>query len=120
MRDKCYDCIHRRDVAGSAHSACAHPVTDATRSSRFMQLAGAVGKRGGDELMAMASQFDEGPQRAADALGIRANYHGIRNGWFIWPVNFDPVWLEHCSGFTAQESATNDPAVDPHAGTSTE
>lgn len=24
---------------------------------------------------------------------------GIRNGWFLHPFNFDPVWLEECSGF---------------------
>ena len=22
--------------------------------------------------------------------------HGIKNGWVIYPSNFDPVWLEHC------------------------
>lgn len=26
--------------------------------------------------------------------------HGIRNGWFRWPVNFDPVWLVSCDGFS--------------------
>jgi hypothetical protein len=106
VRDKCYDCVYRRDVPGSAHSACAHPATEATRRSPFMQLAGAVGKRGGDQLMALAQQHGEGPQQAASALGIRANYHGISQGWFVWPVNFDPVWLEHCDGFTASESVT--------------
>lgn len=75
-----------------------------------MQLAGAVGKRGGDQLMAMAAEFDEGPQRAADALKIRANFHGIKNGWFVWPVNFDPVWLEHCDGFTAKPDSSGEAA----------
>ncbi len=102
MRAKCYDCVHRGEVPGSAHSSCQHPATAQTHKSPFMKLAGAVGKRGGDHLMAMASEFDEGPQRAADALKIRANYHGIKNGWFVWPVNFDPVWLENCEGFTAK------------------
>ncbi len=96
---KCYDCVYRREVPGSAHSSCAHPATDETRRSPFMLLAGAVGKRGGPSLTAMASEFGEGPQRAANTLGIRANYHGIKNGWFVWPVNFDPIWLENCDGF---------------------
>lgn len=26
--------------------------------------------------------------------------HGIRNGWFFWPVNFDPTWLQSCDGFS--------------------
>ena len=37
-------------------------------------------------------------------LNIEANYHGIRNGWFYWPLNFDPVWLENCDGFEKRES----------------
>jgi hypothetical protein len=30
--------------------------------------------------------------------------HGICNGWFIWPINFDPVWLENCDGFESKEA----------------
>jgi hypothetical protein len=33
-------------------------------------------------------------------LAIKGNDHGIRSGWFMWPVNFDPVWLENCNGFS--------------------
>jgi hypothetical protein len=33
------------------------------------------------------------------ALGIKANETGVRRGWFLWPFNFDPVWLEECSGW---------------------
>lgn len=25
--------------------------------------------------------------------------HGIKNGWFLHPFNFDPVWLRYCDGF---------------------
>lgn len=105
MKPDCYACIHRREVPGDAHSECVHPATEGSRTTPFMQLAGIMGKRGGDQLMAMANHFGEGPQPAADALHIKANYHGIRNGWFVWPVNFDPVWLERCDGFTPRESA---------------
>ncbi len=31
---------------------------------------------------------------------VSANEHGIRKGWFMWPVNFDPVWLTSCDGFS--------------------
>jgi len=27
--------------------------------------------------------------------------------WFIWPVNFDPVWLENCDGFEPKEVGTS-------------
>lgn len=30
---------------------------------------------------------------------VTGNEHGKRNGWFFWPYNFDPVWLESCTGF---------------------
>lgn len=111
MKPNCYECVYRQDVPGSAHSACGHPATAQTQRSPFMQLAGAVGKRGGNELMAMAEQFSEGPQRAATALKIQANFHGIKNGWFVWPVNFDPVWLENCDGFTAKPSGARPEGV---------
>ena len=34
--------------------------------------------------------------RGANVTGAA---HGIKMGWFLWPVNFDPVWLESCDGF---------------------
>ena len=33
----------------------------------------------------------------------KGNAHGIRHGWFRWPYNFDPLWLEACDGFEAKE-----------------
>jgi len=30
---------------------------------------------------------------------VTATIHGIRQGWFYWPVNFDPTWLLTCDGF---------------------
>ena len=74
---KCYDCIHRVEVLGSVHSSCQHPAT---------------GRRSG-----MISMHGSG--KAAAELGIVGAKHGIINGWFLWPVNFDPIWLESCNGF---------------------
>jgi hypothetical protein len=29
-----------------------------------------------------------------------ANPHGIKNGWFNFPIDFDPVWIEgQCEGY---------------------
>ena len=33
-----------------------------------------------------------------DAI-VKGNPHGIKMGWFVWPYNFDPVWLVSCNGF---------------------
>lgn len=38
-------------------------------------------------------------------LFVKSNEHGVRNGWFIWPFNFDPIWLESCSAYTAKNQA---------------
>ncbi len=70
-KSNCYQCKHRRDLAGDCHSRCAHP----------RALSG------------------------ADGLGIVGTRHGIERGWFFWPFNFDPVWLEACDGFESKEEA---------------
>ncbi len=66
----CYKCSYRHNLPGDANSCCQHPLL-------------------GDITI----------QEAIDKLGIKANYHGIKNGWFNFPSNFDPVWLEECNGF---------------------
>jgi hypothetical protein len=30
---------------------------------------------------------------------VKGNEQGKKNGWFAYPFNFDPVWLENCDGF---------------------
>ena len=58
----CYECEHRHDLIGDAHSSC-------------------------DAL-------------SANVIG---NRHGIEHGWFFWPFNFDPTWLEMCDSFKQKE-----------------
>lgn len=31
---------------------------------------------------------------------VEGSPHGIKNGWFYWPLLFDPTWLVSCDGFT--------------------
>ena len=31
---------------------------------------------------------------------VNGHPHGIRSGWFMWPINFDPTWLVSCDGFS--------------------
>jgi hypothetical protein len=34
--------------------------------------------------------------------------HGVRNGWFLYPINFDPVWkAKLCANYEAKEKAIN-------------
>jgi hypothetical protein len=32
-------------------------------------------------------------------INVKGNPRGIKNGWFTFPFNFDPLWLEECDGF---------------------
>ena len=86
----CYDCKHRDGIPGGAHSRCRHPAVDDT--SPLGELVALMGKRAG-------AYFDE-----SNPLGVTGNPHGIRQGWFNWPFNFDPIWLESCNGFQKDES----------------
>ena len=85
----CYKCEHRGGVAGSAHSCCEHP-----------KIAHLVKNPFGEILATFASVRRVHPIMAGDEkLNVKGNLHGIKMGWFNWPYNFDPVWLENCDGF---------------------
>jgi hypothetical protein len=71
-KPNCYECKWRKDLIGDCHSECAHP------------------KALTDLLTSMAQ---------GKALPIIANAHGVINGWFCWPMNFDPIWLESCERY---------------------
>lgn len=88
MSDKpnCYRCVHRRNVPGSAHSACVHPKTEKSHEQKMLAIIATMG--GGIPEV-----------RGAVELGVKANARGIANGWFAWPFNFDPTWLEECDGY---------------------
>ena len=73
----CYTCAHRRNLVGDAHSSCA--------------ALGAIGLFVSKYFIIGESEF------LAGDIHIRGNTHGVRSGWFIWPINYDPVWLEICS-----------------------
>ena len=34
---------------------------------------------------------------------VRGYQHGIDNGWFLWPLNFDPAWLTECDRFDLKD-----------------
>ena len=77
----CYKCKYRENVPGDAHSCCCYPGNDTT-------------------IFAILSQSN---MLQAIKLEIKADAYGIRRGWFMWPINFDPVWLKSCKGYTPKE-----------------
>jgi len=80
----CYKCIYRGTVPGDAHSCCCHPEAKGNNIFDFF-------------LYMKENKIAKGK------LNIKGNQHGINMGWFMWPCNFDPVWLENCDGFTKKE-----------------
>lgn len=42
----------------------------------------------------------------------KGNPHGIKNGWYYFPINFDPVWIiKECSAFSIEKD--NEMVIDP-------
>ena len=33
---------------------------------------------------------------------VKGNDYGRRSGWFFFPYDFDPVWLEECNSFESK------------------
>ena len=85
MKPNCYECKFRGSVPGSTHSNCKHPQN---------------GQSLDDPVSSLIALLGRGTLPQPDTnLNIKGNPHGIRNNWFNWPWNFDPVWLESCDGF---------------------
>lgn len=87
MKPNCYTCKHRRQLEDDAHSACDHP-----RIGKDQRIITPVHIMLGNDSPAMKR------------LNITANKHGIAKGWFMWPINFDPTWLESCDGHEQEEN----------------
>ena len=77
-KPNCYECKHRRVIPGDTHSSCHYPGTESSLLDAFLPK----------------------EVRLATRLNITGHPHSIKNGWFTWPINFDPVWLLSCDGFT--------------------
>lgn len=99
MKPDCYKCRWRGRLQGDAHSKCCHPYNRDIINDPFTNLMGVFASVGRIEMPEM-------PYLADNRLKIKANPTGIRGGWFHYPVNFDPTWLENCAGF--EELREND------------
>jgi hypothetical protein len=88
----CYACKHRAPVGGDTHSCCLHPKNQEMFDNPLAQV-----------MANFAGVGRVDPVFIETGLNIKANPHGVRMGWFNWPFNFDPVWLESCDGFEAKQ-----------------
>lgn len=86
MENNCYSCQYRGTIPGDAHSCCKHPKLPSE-----------------DFLSALIALIEGEYTKAAGELNIQANPYGVKSGWFMWPANFDPIWLRNCNGFKSKE-----------------
>lgn len=98
----CFTCIHRGTVCGSAHSSCkvfddkeaikSATILNAMKASMFQHTTNFSGLvltfEGRDEQIPVQDWYE----------------HGIRNGWALFPLNFDPVWLKYCLFYSKLEN----------------
>jgi hypothetical protein len=76
-RSQCYSCQHKSNgFPGSALNSCSF------YKEMFAQL-----KHG--KLMSLSAQYSPELRK----LMPQGEYHGIKNGWYNFPVNYDPVWM---------------------------
>ena len=75
-QNDCYKCKHRQRIPGSAHSACG-----------LLQ-----GREAIEVAMKMASGIIIQIQKEGVDL-IEFDPVGIKGGWCLWPVDFDPTWV---------------------------
>ena len=92
-KPNCFGCKWKKNIPGDAHVCCTHP-------DNLIDM--------DDPLASLLSVLSGGGRGAIgevpNALNVVGNPHGIRRGWFNWPFNFDPTWLENCDGFTQKEN----------------
>lgn len=81
MKPDCYECIYREDLVNSAHSCCKHPAA----TIRYLD-----------------------PPVELSEIKVIGNPIGIKYNWFNFPYDFDPVWLEFCSGFKSKTEVSTD------------
>jgi hypothetical protein len=46
--------------------------------------------------------FAREPQEPV-TIRVSLNEHGVKNGWAMWPFNFDPIWVDACNCFRSTE-----------------
>lgn len=87
LKPNCYECKHRRSLVWDAHSECIHP---------RIELA--------DRFLSPLALMNGGRSGSMKRLNISGDEHGVKSGWFNWPLNFDPTWLKTCEGFEQKEA----------------
>jgi len=93
MEKKCYTCAFRGEVPGSAHSCC-HAIRSMFENPNdqravILEASAAFGVDSKSERFLTEQQLK-------GIKSVEVNEWGKKNGWALWPLNFDPTWIEKC------------------------
>lgn len=93
MKEKpnCYKCKYRGEIPGDAHSCCNHPKNEESLKDPLLGM------------LAIFASVGRVPPINSGGLKVKGNPHGVKKGWFNYPFNFDPTWLEECEGFEPKD-----------------
>ena len=95
MEAICNNCRHRGTVPNSVHSSCHHPLATEIISNSGL-LFSMMKSITGDSELGYTGDLE---------IELKKGYEGyaIDSGYFIWPINFDPGWIENCNGYKEVE-----------------
>lgn len=94
-KHNCYECEYRSNISGDTHSKCSHPTVKKCNADPWINILGMLASVGRElPLLTNPAVLD-----AAIECGIKMNIHGVEKGWANWPINFDPVWIDECTGY---------------------
>lgn len=89
---ECDTCMYRGSVPNSRHSCCNHPEALKVEQS-------------GESLMSLMKGYVEDSRvNQVTNIKVEAEAQGIQGGWFMWPWNFDPLWLKSCTGYAGRKA----------------
>jgi hypothetical protein len=88
----CYNCQYRGNLPGSAHSSC----------NGLRSLANDPNDAG---LVLLETKLSLGmvSMKIGNDPIVEINPHGRSNGWAMWPLDFDPIWVSDCKIFKEKE-----------------
>lgn len=76
----CSTCEYKRNVPGDSHISCEYPFLDKKNASLISMMS-----------VTNPQAFN---QTLHQLFGFQASMHGVQSGWFMFPSNFDPNWME--------------------------
>lgn len=75
----CHNCEYKARIPGDTHISCEYPYFSAEDKHKYSLLA-----------IANPPMLNE---LLKQNFGFTGDMHGIRAGWFTFPINFDPTWM---------------------------